>query len=929
MKALKNALLAGCAVLCAACTPTETNSVFVDELTCEYLSDPLCVDAVQPRLAWKLKTTATAEQNQLQTAYQILVASSPELLAADNGDLWNSGKVRASENIQIAYGGAPLKSMQRYWWKVKVWNNHRQQTAWSEPAQFGTGILAPDQWQGRWIGDQPDQALREYLKYVADNCHKPDFDVKRWTNPPYTPSPLLRKDFTIGKRVKRATLYASALGYYEMWLNGKRIGNCVQAPEWTNYFREVQYQAYDLTGALRDGDNALAATLADGWALGRLGAIKWMRSFPHRGFYAPDRRLIAQLLVEYADGSNEVIATDSSWKINTDGYVLRSDNFVGETIDARKIIPGWNNTGFDDAGWRPAYVDETVKRTLVAQPNEPIRVHATLKPVEIIKWNDKYIANFGQNIAGHCELRIKGKRGQTITLRHGEWRNNDGSIYTQSLGYATATDEFILSGGNDVFRPEFTYHGFQYVEVSGLTEPLTADMISAKAVSSDPPVTGAFECSNPLLNKLFDNVVWTQRNNMFSVMHDNPSRDERTGATGDVQIFAQASIFNMDMAAFFTKFVHDCDESAYNGQFFSMIPSLEHEGFWKGWVGAPGWAEAGFIVPWRMYVNYGDTRGLEELYGRMKRHVEATREENPDLIWKVRHNHNGDWLNANTIANPPDTTYNTRRGATPDDVFSTAFFAYSTQLLVEIAKVLDKPEDAQHYGELAAKIKDVFVKNYVKDDGTVEGATQGAYSLALHYDLIPENLRQKAFNHLLDCIKEYDYRLSTGFITTPMMMEELSKFGRDDVAYRLLESERFPSWLYLVKIGATTVWERWDGWLPDRGFQSAGMNSLDHVAFGAVSEWMFRHVLGINPDEEAPGYAHFTLKPVPGGSLRWAKGSYNSIRGKIVSDWKLDGETFNLNVSVPPNTTATVLLPDGTSQNVGSGNYAFSCKIKK
>jgi alpha-L-rhamnosidase len=356
-----------------------------------------------------------------------------------------------------------------------------------------------------------------------------------------------------------------------------------------------------------------------------------------------------------------------------------------------------------------------------------------------------------------------------------------------------------------------------------------------------------------------------------------------------------------------------------------MIPSLRREDIWEGWVGAPGWAEAGFVVPWRMYENYADVRALETLYGAMKSHIDATQKENPDLIWKVRHNHNGDWLNANTISRPPDTTYNTLRGATPDDMFATAFFAYSTRLLATIASKLGHEADAQHYSDLADRIKEAYIRSFVHEDGTVDGNSQGAYSLSLNYDLIPAELREKTFQQLIACIEEYDYRLSTGFITTPMMMEELVRFGRADIAYRLLESERFPSWLYLVKIGATTVWERWDGWLPERGFQWGGMNSLDHVAFGAVSEWMFRHILGINPDIDCPGYEHFVIEPIPGGTLKWAKGSYNSIHGLIASSWKVENGKFILNVTVPVNTTATIILPDGTKQDVGSGTYEFQC----
>ncbi|MDR1516928.1 MAG: family 78 glycoside hydrolase catalytic domain, partial [Dysgonamonadaceae bacterium] len=666
--------------LLAACKgDTETAAIRVADLTCEYLKNPLSIDEAQPRLSWKVEQSDSAKNGQLQTAYQIIVASTPELLAENRGNLWDSGKMKSSHSIQVVYEGEKLETLQNCYWKVRVWNNCSEVSAWSEPAQWRMGILNANQWHGEWIGAKPDEAIREYRNYLAENHNKPDFDRNRWINPPCPPSPLLRKSFEVGDTIVRATLYASALGYYEIWFNGKRVGDQLQSPEWTNYDDYVQYQTFDLTDLLKQGENALAATLSDGWALGRMGGIKWNYSFPHRGFYTLDRRLMAQLVLELKDGSFIIIPTDKTWKIKEDGYILDTDNFIGETIDTRKIPAGWNNTGFDDSQWENVFVDKNEERKLAAQINEPIKVHDELKPVRIWKVKNKYLVDFGQNIAGHCALKIKGEAGQVVSLRHAEWLDK-GEVYTESLGFAKATDTFILSGGEDYFDPGFTYHGFQYVEVTGLTESLTEDMITAKAVGSSPEVTGEFSCSNDDLNKLFKNIFWTQRNNMFSVLTDNPSRDERTGAAGDIQIFAQTAIFNMNMAAFFKKLVRDFHDVAYNGQFFSMIPSLRMEGYWRGWVGAPGWCEAGLIVPWRMYENYGDTTALESLYPEMKNHIDATRRENPDLIWRIRHNHNNDWLNANTISNMPDTTYNNRRGGTPDDVFCTAFFAYSTRL---------------------------------------------------------------------------------------------------------------------------------------------------------------------------------------------------------------------------------------------------------
>ncbi len=932
--------------LCVAQDMRGEDEIGVYDLTCEYLTDPLCVEPLNPRLAWKMRS---GKYDQMQSAYRVLVATSRELLDADYGDLWDSGKVTSSASSQIRYDGNPVEESSRCYWKVKIWNNSGDESAWSAPSVWGSGVR---HWRAAWIGDEHDGQLEDYLNYVRENHASEGFDISRWANPPVLPSPLLRRSFRLDGKPEEAVIYASALGYYELWINGNRVGDAFQTPGWTDYKDYVQYQAYDVTPYLVEGENVISAQLADGWALGRLAGVKWMHSFPHRGFYATDRRLIARLDVTMADGQHISVTTDSLWRIKSDGYVREADNFGGETIDARLVPEGWQNAGFDDSGWKKAVVDTAVCVRLVAQPDEPIKLHTELRPERIWKRGDRYMVDFGQNIAGHCMLRVNGRRGDTITVRHGEWLNDDGSLYTQSLGYAKATDRFILSGGDDSFDPAFTYHGFQYVEVCGLGDELTYDKIVAKAISSGAKSTGSFECSDPALNRLYKNIVWTQRNNMFGVMTDNPSRDERTGAMGDIQIFAQTAMFNMDMAPFFSKFVRDAGELAPNGQFMSMIPSLRYAGVWDGWIGAPGWCEAPIIVPWRMYENYADSMVQQTLYDRMKGHIRATFTENPDMIWRVRHNHNGDWLNANTIMASPDSTFSTTRGATPDDVFATAFLAYSARLLSEIAGVLGHDDDSVTYRSLAHRIKERFIEEFVTADGRVEGDTQGGYSIALYYDLIPCELREAAFAHLLRCIEEYDTRLSTGFITTPMMMQLLVDFNREDIAYKLLTSRRFPSWLYIVDNGATTVWERWDAWIPGIGFQNPSMNSLDHVAFGAVGEWMYRNILGINPDVNHPGYEHFTLKPRPGGGLTWARGAYESPRGTIKSEWMVDENGYTtFTFTIPPNSRATIVLPvrfgesvdeigetsgnvifsydaaGNASATVGSGSYAF--KIKK
>ena len=819
--------------------------------------------------------------------------------------------------------------MQQCWWKVKIWNNHNETSAWSEPARWGMGILQTSEWKAEWIGDQPDLKLKEYVDYLdVHHKKKEGYDPKIAENPPLLPSPLLRKSFAVESKVKSACLYVSSLGDYEIFLNSERVGDHQLAPEWTDYYQRVQYQVYDLTDKLRSGTNALAAVLADGWYLGELGPVRWRwnQAFPFRGFYGLDRRLIAQLRIENTDGSVQFVLTDGSWKINPDGHIRTADNFVGQTIDARKIIPGWDAPEFDDSSWAKVYVDKNVDKNLEAQKNEPIRIYRELKPVEITAWKDKYMVNFGQNIAGWCALKIKGKAGNVITLRHGEWINDDGSIYTVGLGEAKETDVFILSGGDDYFEPRFTYHGFQYVEISGLDAMPDKDMIIAKAVSSDPEVTGTFECSNPKLNQLFSNILWTQRNNMHSIPTDCPQRDERCGWLGDAQVFCQNSIFNMNMAAFYTKFVKDMrDAVAPNGQFFSIVPSVKHGNFGMDWYGGPAWADAGVIIPWRVYENYADRRMLEEHYAAMKRYVESIFAENPDYLWKNKHANYNDWLNANTFSNPPEE-YNTKRGNMPDDVFNTAFFANSAHLLSEIAATLGYNDDATKYSDLRNKIAEVFVKNFVDENGVVAGNSQGAYSLALHFNLVPENLQPKAFDNLLKCIEEYDYRISTGFITTPMLMKELVSRGRTDIAYKLLESERFPSWIYAINQGATTVWERWDAYVKGRGIHPSTMNSFDHYSIGSVGEWMYRNVLGINPDISRPGYEHFTIQPRLGGTLTWAKGSYHSIRGEIAVSWKIEGKEFILNVKIPGNTTATVVLPNSETKKAGSGEHTYKVK---
>lgn len=930
---------------------TESTEIKLAGLKCEYLIDPLGIDVTTPRLSWIIEASSDKVYNQKQTAYHILVASAPERLTEADADLWNSGKISSDENFQVGYKGKVLISQQKCYWKVKIWNTKNNFTQWSDVAFWSMGLLQESDWKAKWIGDQPDMVQKVY----KDNLDKYDPKNNSTLNnvrPVAPSSPMLRKKFTVKSPVKNALLYVSALGYYEIALNGIKTGDHVLAPEWTDYNKRVQYQVFDLSQNLRQGENVLSSVLGDGWYLGMLGPTKWHKDYPHRGVYGNDRRLIAQLVINFTDGTQQIVGTDESWKINTKGFIVSADNFLGQTIDAQNIPQGWKDIDFNDESWEKAYVDDAVKKNMEAQKSEPVRVYQYLPPVSISPLGDKVIVDFGQNIAGWTQLKITGEKGAKLKIRHGEMLDDDGSLYTKNLAAAIQEDEYTLSGGKDEFEPSFTYHGFRYIEISGLKAPLDKAQIRACAISSDPDVTGSFECSNLKLNQLYKNIIWTQRNNMTSIPTDCPQRDERMGWMGDAQVFCQNSMFNMDMAAFYTKWVKDIrDAQSLRGTFPDIAPHANKPDI--RFSNAPAWADAGIIVPWRMYQNYGDKELLRHHYDAMKRYIENIRNQNPNHLWiKDTGNHYGDWLNANTVI---AEGYSKTRGEIPKDVFATAFYANSTKLFSQIAAVLGNEKDAKEYLSLSENIRAKFNEEFVDSLGKIKGNTQSAYALALDFELLPENKQTLAFNHLIECIKEYDYRISTGFITTVMMMKELTKRGRNDIAYQLLESERLPSWIYSINQGATTIWERWDGYVKGRGFQNAGMNSFCHYSIGSVGEWLYRTVLGINPDDAFPGYKHFIIHPQPGGSLTWAKGNYKSINGLVASEWKLEKELFTLDIEIPVNTSATVILPSGkaeliklnskslpssllnkkylvkdeTAMELGSGKYHFEVNIPK
>lgn len=745
------------------------------------------------------------------------------------------------------------------------------------------------------------------------------------------PAKYLRKEFVAEKKIKKAYLYATAFGLYQVHINGRRVGNDYFSPGWTDYNKRIYYRTYDVTSLLQKGENAIAAMLADGWYAGYVGFGG------KRNHYGEKLRLLAQLCVEYSDGTKETIISDKSWKASL-GPILQADFLMGETYDARLEMMGWNKPGFDDSSWSAVELGSELNPQVEPAVTEPVVAFAELKPVKITEpVTGHFVFDMGQNFAGVVRLKLKADKGQRIILRHAERLNPDGTIYTTNLRSAAATDTYICKGqGIEIWQPYFTFHGFQYVELTGIDYKPAEDTVTGIALSSNTPVAGSFECSSEMVNQLYSNIVWTQRANFIDIPTDCPQRDERLGWTGDAQVFIRTACMNMDVQTFFTKWLTDLrDTQRADGQFPSVAPLKVAPD-----DGGPAWADAGVICPWTIYYVYADKQILEKNYESMKRFVDFCENRcTSDLLPPARFHCYGDWLNINDD--------------TPRDVIYMAYFGCSTKLTAGAAEVLAKTEDAKYYNELFGKIKASFNKAYVSDDGKIKGDSQTAYVLAIAYDLLDEQKQKLAAEHLIEKIKQRNWHLSTGFVGTKDLMLVLSKIKRDDLAYRLLLNDTFPSWGFSIKNGATSIWERWNGWTPDKGFADPSMNSFAHYAFGAVGQWMFENIGGIK--NKSAGFKEIIIQPKIGGNLEYAKTSFVSIHGRIATGWKIDADTFVLNVTIPANTTAFVYVPtidvesiliDGLKVDdtkyvkflriednaavymVDSGNYSFVSKIR-
>jgi len=998
-------------------------------LRVEYLDRPLGLDVQRPRLSWRLQDSRRGAR---QTAYQIRVAETPGGLARGQA-LWDSGRVASDQTAHVHYAGPPLRSGQRCWWAVRVWDLRGRPSPWSEASWWEMGLLDPSEWKAQWIGMPEAQAPgmqaadaawiwhaepettnatrffrgmldvpaggaitsgrllaavdndleafvngervgvtsgwqsfaefdighllrpgRNIIGLRARNVAGPagvaaiatvqweggsvrlvtgasgwktsaegpagwntrEFDdarwgaarvVKRmgeqpWGTPALAdrggPAPYLRREFRLSKPIRSARIYATALGSYRVHVNGRRVGNDILTPEWTDYRKRAIYQTYDVTDLLRQGENTVGAILGDGWYASGLG---W--ALQRFCFGPPPTRFLAQLHVTYADGTDERIVTDGTWQA-AQGPILRSEIYAGETYDARRELSGWDLPGTASGAWHPARVIPTPPIALSGQRSPTIQVALRLRPKAITRPAEGvHVFDMGQNMVGWVRLRVKGPAGSTVRLRFAEMLQPDGHIYTANLRRAEATDTYTLKGGGEeeVFEPHFTYHGFRYVEVTGFPGTPTVDTLEGQVFHSAMPLTGRLVTSSPLVDRLAENILWGLRGNHHSVPTDCPQRDERLGWMGDATAIAETASFFLETAAFYGKWMRDVVEAqSPEGGFSDVSPRVIDLA-----DGAPAWGDAGILVPHAVFRQYGDVEIVRENWPAMEKWMTYIHSANPNLLWMKRRNNDfGDWVPADSV--------------TPKDVIATAIWAMDARAMAEMARALGLAAEAARYEKLHAGIREAFQKAYVKADGTVGNGSQTCYALAFAADLIPSHLRAAAASRLVADIESRGSHLSTGFLGTFVLLPALSENGRDDVACTLLLNETYPSWGYTIKHGATTIWERWDGWRHDKGFQDPGMNSFNHYAFGSVGAWMFRYLAGIQA--AAPGFRRIVIRPRIDPRLTHVRAEYDSLHGSIVSEWtRQPGGPLRLAVTVPPNTRAQVHIPSRDPSQVREG----------
>ena len=856
----------------------------ITDLKCEYLRQPLGIDAARPRLSWVLHSDRRGDR---QSAYRILVARSPAALARDEGDLWDSGRVGSDQSVHVPYGGILLlQSGQACYWKVRVWDKEAGQSTWSEPSTWEMGLLSPDAWQAQWINDGKTNPQKDADFYRED------------------PAPLFRREFTVPAGIRRARLYISGLGYYEASLNGVRVGDRLLDPGWTRYSERVLYSSYDVTGQLQQGRNCIGVTLGNGW-YNPLPLRLWGHLNLREHLPVGRPRFIARLDVDLADGTHQSIVSDAHWKV-AEGPLRFNNIYLGEIYDARKELPGWDRPGFDESLWRPCAVATEPIGPLHSQSQPPIRATWTLTPVRVTDPRPGvFIFDLGQNFSGWARLRLSAAAGTRITLRYGELLNKDGTLNPmtsvcgqikglrnsdggrqESVGgpgappIAWQSDVYIARGqGIENYVPRFTFHAFRYVEVTGLSGWPPLDTIAGLRLNSDVEPVGRFACSNERINRIQEMCDWTFRSNLFSVQSDCPHR-ERFGYGGDLAVTSEALMMNYDMAAFYAKAVRDWGDSALpDGMLTDTAPfvGIQYCG--------PAWAMAHPLVQRQLYQYYGNRRLLEEQYATAKRWLDLVAERNPDGIIK-------EGLSDHEALVPR-----------PAAVMVTPLFAAAARNVSELAAIRGRAEDADKYRRLAARIQETYLEKFLdKASGKIGPGTQASQAFALYEDLVPAERRAAVLQTLLDDLRGPRQRhLSTGIFGTKFVLDVLAREGHAGLACDIVCQRAFPGWGYMLDNGATTLWEHWQ--------QSDNTYSHNHPMFGSVSQWFFQWLGGIQPDPEAVGFDRIVLRPQFVKDVQWVKSSYNSVRGRIVSNWRREGGLLQWNVEIPVGATALVYLP--------------------
>ncbi|MCC6697652.1 MAG: family 78 glycoside hydrolase catalytic domain [Candidatus Hydrogenedentes bacterium] len=846
-------------------------------LRCEYLTDPIGLDVAAPRLSWVLES---AQRAQRQTAYQVIVSSSMDVLAADQGDLWDSGKLESSQQNQIAYSGKALGSHQTCYWKVRVWNQDGAPGPWSEPSTWSMGFVSPEAWNAPWITSELDGAGS---------------------------LPLFRREFSIAKPIQRAVVYVCGLGFHELHLNGQRVGDTLFEPGWTNYKKTCLYTAHDITPLVTEGANALGVMLGNG-----MYNVRGGRYVKFTGTFGPPM-MTAMLRLEYADGTVNSIPTDTTWK-TAQGPIAFSCIYGGEDYDARRESPGWDGPGCDDSAWVPATLAQGPGGRLTSESGPPIKVMEVRETVSVSQPKPGvFVYDLGQNMSGRPVLRVQGPRGSIVKMTPGELLDAEGLVSQKSSGGPVSFSYTLKGEGVEEWRPRFSYYGFRYVQVEGAAPADTSApaeggarvaSLTGEFTHADAARVGEFSCSNPVVNRIHHLILAAIRSNFQSVLTDCPHR-EKLGWLEVSHLLAGGIMYNFDAARFYAKVERDMSDSQTET---GLVPDIapEYTVFSAGFRDSPEWGSASVINPWHVYQMYGDERLLRDYYDVMKRYA--------DYLGSTANNHIvshglGDWYDIGP--NPPGESQLTSKGVT-----ATAVYYQNLAILERAARLLGKNDDALSFGERANAVRAAFNAEYYRRDvHQYDRNSQTANAMPLVLGLVEESERAAVAKNLVDDIRATGYRVTAGDVGFSYLVRALSDFGEGETLYRMVTQDTGPGYVYQLAQGATSLTEAWD---------ASPASSNNHCMLGHAEEWFYRGLAGIRHDVDAPGFSRFILRPDAPEGLEWVKAHYDSIRGRISSEWHVDGSRFVWDMQIPPNTCASVYVPAKEQASVTEGGKAAS-----